>query len=74
MKPRIVLNALLLGDVKTLSEPFVNFLQRVWPFSRWDFTECARERRRILEHLASTREDFYNDPEVRKQLGVNDDL
>jgi hypothetical protein len=65
---RILLNALFLGDVRTLLEPFANFLQRVWPFSRWDFTESAHTRRRILTHLKSTMVDYYNDPEVRKQL------
>jgi len=56
---RLLWLAFLLGDWKTLFAPIVNFLQRVWPFSRWDFTESAHTRRRILKHLEETREEFY---------------
>jgi hypothetical protein len=65
---RILWLSFLLGDWKTLFEPVVDFLQRVWPFSRWDFTESARTRKHILTHLKTTMVDYYNDPEVRKQL------
>lgn len=65
---RLLWLSFLLGDWKTLLAPVVNFLQRCWPFSRWDFTDAARTRRRILKQLAETRVDYYNDPEVRKQL------
>lgn len=68
MRLRLLWNAFLLGDWVTFFEPVTNFLQRVWPFSRWDFTEAAHKRRKILTRLENTREEFYADPEVREQI------
>lgn len=49
----------LFGDCSEVKEIVLNFLQGVWPFSRWDFTEAAHTRKRILKQLADTREEFY---------------
>jgi hypothetical protein len=62
LKIKLFWNSLLLlayGDSSEMKEIILNFFQRVWPFSRWDFTEAAHERRRILTRLARTREEFF---------------
>jgi hypothetical protein len=62
LKLKIFWNSLLLlayGDWSEMKEIILKFFQRVWPFSRWDFTEAAHTRRKILTRLAETREGFY---------------
>jgi hypothetical protein len=70
LKLKIFWNSLLLatyGDCSEMKEIILNFFQRVWPFSRWDFTEAAHHRRRILARLAETREEFYKSLRVENE-------
>jgi hypothetical protein len=68
---KIWLKSVLLCHPLALTIPIngvLNFMQRVWPFSHFVFTESARTQRRILAQLAASREEFYSRPEVRQAI------